>query len=293
MEGTIEGSTRGERIQAFMRLAWRMGRVAGIDLYIHATFLLVFLYVPKMVANGMHPIEAILLICAVFGCVLLHELGHALMARRFGIGTVDITLYPIGGVARLERMPRAPGTELLIALAGPAVNFAIAAGIGGLIVAGAATLGLTGGMLSSFFFELLVINLALGLFNLIPAFPMDGGRVLRAILSTSVGRVKATRAASMVGQVLAVVFVIWGFSTSSGNPIHLALAAFIFIAARSEEAHVLHEERRRSMSKADAQGMWVAPPGYRWVDRGNGLWQLAPMGVNFADPAAQDASAWR
>ena len=89
-----------------MRLSWKMGRVAGIDLYIHATFLLVFLFIPQVRAGGVQAIEAILLICSVFGCVLLHELGHALMARRFGIGTVDITLYPIGGVARLQRMPR-------------------------------------------------------------------------------------------------------------------------------------------------------------------------------------------
>ncbi len=161
-----------------MRLAWKMGRVAGIDLYIHATFLLVFLFLPRL---GRGPVEAVLLICAVFGCVLLHELGHALAARRFGIRTIDITLYPIGGVARLERMPRAPGAELVIALAGPAVNFAIAAGIGAFFFASAVLLGLSWS-LESFIGELLVVNLGLGIFNLIPAFPMDGGRVLRAAL---------------------------------------------------------------------------------------------------------------
>ena len=271
-----------------MRLAWKMGRVAGIDLYLHATFLLVFLFVPKLRTGGL---DAVLLICAVFGCVLLHELGHALAARRFGIRTIDITLYMIGGVARLERMPRAPGAELVIALAGPAVNFAIATAIGAFFFASALLLGFSWG-LESFLGELLVVNLGLGLFNLIPAFPMDGGRVLRAALSTMVGRAQATRVASIVGQVLAVMFAIAAVRFTGDPTIHIALAAFIFFAARNEEAQVLYEERRRSVAQAaNAQGMWVAPPGYHWVDRGNGLWQLAPMGVKY--PESADASAWR
>src|SRR4051812_12339213 len=101
--------------------SWKIGKVAGIDVFLHPTFLLLLAYV-GVVQGG---IVSILLVSAVFGCVLLHELGHALMARRFGIETEDITLYPIGGVARLRRMPRAPGAELLIALAGPAVNVLI------------------------------------------------------------------------------------------------------------------------------------------------------------------------
>src|SRR5271165_1561810 len=108
-----------------MRISWKLGRIAGIDLFLHPTFLLILL-------PGMTGGLSAFFIVAVFGCVVLHELGHALMARRFGIETLDITLYPIGGVARLERMPRAPGAELLIALAGPAVNFAIIAGLIGL-----------------------------------------------------------------------------------------------------------------------------------------------------------------
>jgi Zn-dependent protease len=277
-----------------MRLSWKMGRVAGIDLYIHATFLLVFLFMPNVGGGGLRAIEAILLICSVFGCVLLHELGHALMARRFGIGTVDITLYPIGGVARLQRLPRAPGAELLIALAGPAVNFVIAAILYCfLVLLGGATAG-PAGSLGVFVFELMCINLGLGLFNLVPAFPMDGGRVLRAALSTGLGRARATQIASKVGQILAVVFVLGAYTwTGSLNPMHLALAAFIFFAARSEEAHVLYEERRRAAVQGNTQGMWVAPPGYRWVHRGNGLWQLAPLGGGFADQTARDASAWR
>src|SRR3954454_2838628 len=117
------------------RMSWKLGRVAGIDVFLHPTFLLLLAFV-GMRQGGL---GSILLVSAVFGCVLLHELGHALMARRFGIATEDITLYPIGGVARLRRMPRAPGAELAIALAGPAVNVAIA-----LVVAAALLLGLFG-----------------------------------------------------------------------------------------------------------------------------------------------------
>ncbi len=227
-----------------MRLSWKMGRVAGIDLYLHATFLLVFLFLQN-VRGGV--IESVLFICSVFGCVLLHELGHALAARQFGIRTIDITLYPIGGVARLERMPRAPGAELVIALAGPAVNFAIAAAITSLFFLGAAGFGLTWSF-TSYLGELLLINLGLGLFNLIPAFPMDGGRVLRAGLSTMLGRAQATHVASIVGQVLAVLFAFAALRWT-GDPIHLALAAFIFFAARSEDAHVRYEERRRELRR--------------------------------------------
>jgi Zn-dependent protease len=259
-----------------MRWSFKLGRIEGIDVYVHATFLLVFLFFPEIFRGALAPLN-ILLVLSVFGCVLLHELGHALMARRFGIGTRDITLYPIGGVARLERMPKAAGAELLIALAGPAVNFAI-------VVALLALLAISGARFASqstlglFLVEILLVNLGLGLFNLIPAFPMDGGRVLRALLSTALGRVRATIVAARIGRILAVAFgiaaVLW-----TGNPIHILLAAFIFFAARAEEAQVVHEGR----SAATSQGVWTAPPGYRWVSRGNGQWQLAPITVNFGD----------
>ena len=219
-----------------MRLSWKLGRVAGIDVYVHATFLLIFLVFPGVFDGGPLSPSNILLVFSVFGCVLLHEFGHALMARRFGIETRDITLYPIGGVARLERMPRAPGAELLIALAGPAVNFAIAAGLlpllllGGSELSSASTMGLFLGMLLS-------VNLFLGLFNLVPAFPMDGGRVLRAMLSNWLGRLRATVIAARIGRVLAVCFGAAAFFVTR-NPMHIALAAFIYLAARAEEAQV-------------------------------------------------------
>ena len=184
-----------------MRISWKLGRIAGIDLFLHPTFLLILL-------PGMTGGLSAFFIVALFGCVVLHELGHALMARRFGIETLDITLYPIGGVARLQRMPRAPGAELLIALAGPAVNFAIVAGLLGLELLG------IGGMesdssLGAFLAGLMLVNLVLGLFNLIPAFPMDGGRVLRALLTGWLGRARATSIAATIGRALAVAFGVY------------------------------------------------------------------------------------
>ena len=135
----------------------------------------------------------------------------------------------------------------------------------------------------------MIINLFLGLFNLIPAFPMDGGRVLRALLSGWLGRAQATSIAAGIGRFLAVAFglsVLW-----TGYLIHLALAAFIYIAAQAEEMQVLHEERRRGTT-ADPDGVWVAPPGYRWVHQGNGVWQLAPIVVAQPNPYTGPPS-WR
>jgi Zn-dependent protease len=268
-----------------MRMSWKLGRVAGIDLFLHPTFLLVFLF-----AGGL-PIPYVL---ALFGCVLLHELGHALMARRFGIETADITLYPIGGVARLKRMPRAAGAELLIALAGPAVNFAI---VGCLI--GLQTLGLASfdnSWLGAFASYLVLMNLVLGLFNLIPAFPMDGGRVFRALLSGWLGRVRATSVAASVGRALAMGFGLYSLLSllvtgDASHLIHMALASFIYLAAGVEEAAVIADEQRREFGAA-SQDIWTAPPGYRWVHRGNGVWQLAPVVVDFRDPR-RNPSSWQ
>ena len=236
-----------------MSLSWKLGRIAGIDVFLHPTFLLLLL-LPGVA-------ERLPLLLATFGCVLLHELGHALAARRFGIGTSDITLYPIGGVARLTRMPRAPGVELLIALAGPAVNLAIAVGLYPLARGG-----------GEFLADLLAVNLVLALFNLIPAFPMDGGRVLRALLGGWIGRARATSFAAAVGRTLAVGFGV--YSLLSWQPFQAALAAFIYLAAGAEEAGVLADERRRS--GAARGGDWSAPAGYRWIQTHPGVWRLAP-----------------
>jgi len=253
-----------------MRMSWKLGRVSGIDLYLHPTFLLVLLFA-GMYGGG---VTSILLMASIFGCVVLHELGHALTARRFGIETEDITLYPIGGVARLRRMPRAPGAELLIALAGPAVNLLIVLALQGLVVLGFLT-GLESDLpLWSFVGVLTTANLVLALFNLIPAFPMDGGRVLRASLSGLLGRVRATTVAATIGQVLAVLFGV--YSLVNGHFFQVFLAMFIFAAAGAELASVIEEERRREFGSG---GVWTAPPGFHWVSQGNGVWQLAPISV--------------
>jgi len=146
------------------------------------------------------------------------------------------------------------------------------------------------GIVVAFLEQLVLVNLVLGLFNLIPAFPMDGGRVLRALLSGVLSRSQATSIAAGIGRILAVLFgiaaVLW-----THNLMHVALAAFIFFASRAEEQQVLSEERRRQYETAPSDGVWVAPPGYQWVQQGNGVWQLAPIVVPYSRPY-QGPSSW-
>jgi Zn-dependent protease len=174
---------------------------------------------------------------AIFLCVLMHEYGHALAARRFGIGTRDITLLPIGGLARLERMPEEPRQELWVALAGPAVNFAISGALFlVLLAAGAlqplARLSVTVG---PFLERLMVVNIFLALFNMLPAFPMDGGRVMRALLAKRLPYARATRIAALLGQGMALLF---GLAGLFGNPFLLFIAFFVWIGAAQESAAV-------------------------------------------------------
>jgi Zn-dependent protease len=266
----------------FMRMSWKLGRVAGIDLFLHPTFLLVLAY-PMLTGESL---EALPLILSAFGCVLLHELGHALMARRYGIETEDITLYPIGGVARLRRMPRSPGAELLIALAGPAVNVVIALALAVVVVPAALSGYGPASAFDVFLFRLMVVNVGLVLFNLVPAFPMDGGRVLRALLSGWLGRARATTVAAGLGRGLAILFGL--YHLVHGNMFPVFLAAFIYFAASAELARVLAEERRRDEDRFPG-GDWSAPPGFRWIRRGNGVWQLAPIAVHVE---SRNASPW-
>ena len=221
-----------------MKWSWRIGRVAGIDVYMHATFLLLLAWVGISQYLIRHEISdvarGLLLIMGLFVIVVLHELGHALTARRYGIGTRDITLLPIGGVARLERMPDKPLEELLVALAGPAVNFVLAA-IGFFLLLPTVTPDdprmLGGGLLSNFMW----VNLALGIFNLIPAFPMDGGRVLRALLAMRMEYLRATQIAAGVGQALAFGF---GFIGLFSNPFLVFIALFVWMGATGEASMV-------------------------------------------------------
>jgi Zn-dependent protease/CBS domain-containing protein len=219
----------------------KLGTVAGIDIFVHATFFLIVAWVALSqwaldgtlagVAGG------VAFILALFGCVLLHELGHALAARRYGVGTRDVTLWPIGGVATLERMPEEPRQELWIALAGPAVSLAIAVALFlYLFVVGQAAMIsgvlLTGGSLVE---RLMIANVFLAVFNLLPAFPMDGGRAFRALLALRMDYARATSKAASVGQAMALLF---GFVGIFVNPFLLLIALFVWIGAAQEASAV-------------------------------------------------------
>lgn len=238
-----------------MKWSLKLGKLLGIDVYVHFTFLLLLAFLGFVSWRATQNVEAALrgvaFTVALFGCVVLHELGHALMARRYGIPTRDITLLPIGGIARLERMPERPIQELWVALAGPAVNVVIAAL---LLIWLAATggfapveeLGLTGG---SFWPRLMWLNLFLVAFNLLPAFPMDGGRVLRALLAMRLGRRRATAIAANVGQGMAILFGIVGFFH---NPFLIFIAIFVYLGAQAEAGMVEMQSALAGLRVRDA-----------------------------------------
>jgi Zn-dependent protease/predicted transcriptional regulator len=224
-----------------MRWSWKLGEYAGIAVYVHATFLLLIGWIALLHWLQLGTVQAVIsgvvFILLLFGCVLLHEFGHALAARRYGIRTRDITLLPIGGVARLERMPNKPIEELWVALAGPAVNVVIFLVLYLFLQARASLLpweqmDVVRGSLWS---RLMVVNLFLAAFNLLPAFPMDGGRVVRALLAMRMDYVQATNIAAALGQGMALLF---GFIGLLFNPFLLFIAFFVWIGAAQEASMV-------------------------------------------------------
>ena len=223
-----------------MKTSLRVGSVAGIDIKLHWTFTLsiVGLFFFYLFSYGLMPaVAGILFISTAFFCVVLHELGHAFAAKKFNIPTRDITLYPIGGVARIERLPSKPMQELWIAIAGPAVNLAIA---GVLFIISSST-----GMAFSVehvlnnptnFLGLIIwFNLVMVGFNMIPAFPMDGGRVLRAGLATQMGFSRATQIAGVLGQGIALLMIVFAVLNQQFMLIFVAL--FVMFAAQQEMQH--------------------------------------------------------
>jgi len=228
-----------------MKWQWKLARIAGIDVYMHATFLLLIGWIAFNAWTEQGTLNAVLsgvfFILLLFAFVVMHEYGHALTARKFGVNTRDITLYPIGGVARLERMPEKPIEELWVALAGPMVNVVIALGLFGYLLFTRtfepfASLSISTGSLVE---RLMVVNLWLVGFNLIPAFPMDGGRVLRALLGLRLDYIQATKIAALIGQGFALVF---GFIGLYSNPFLLFIALFIWMGA-SQEASMVQIKR--------------------------------------------------
>jgi Zn-dependent protease/CBS domain-containing protein len=232
-------------------MSWSItiARIAGSEIRIHLTFLILLAWIgiAQYLAGGAGAaLDSIAFVVAVFACVALHELGHAMAARRYGISTPDITLLPIGGLARLSRVPENPAEEIVIALAGPAVNVLIAIIL--VVVFGARFEPVSMAEIENptygFVTRLAVVNIFLVLFNLIPAFPMDGGRVLRAVLALRLGRRKATELAARIGQALAFGFGFLGLIT--GNVILVFIAIFVYLAAAAESGQVgLMEATRR------------------------------------------------
>ncbi|PRY88007.1 site-2 protease family protein [Mongoliibacter ruber] len=239
-----------------MKLSLYLGSYKNVKVFIHWTFSLLLLWI--IISNwrqgvpGEDIVWTIFFVLLLFGCVVLHEFGHALAAQRYGIQTKDIILYPIGGVARLEKIPEDPKQELWVAIAGPLVNVFI-------FIALSVVLTFTGFNLenleelkinpSTILLYLASANLILAVFNLIPAFPMDGGRILRAFLAIRLPRAKATQIAGGIGQFLAIFFIFFGLFN---NPILVLIGVFIFLGASAEVSHTRQESFLKGYKVKDA-----------------------------------------
>ena len=223
-----------------MKWSLKIARLGEIDVYLHVTFLVLIAWIALAYWQAEGSVQAVAsgvgFILALFACVVLHEFGHALAARRFGINTRSIVLLPIGGIAAIEKTPEDPRQEILIALAGPAVSFGIAGLLWVALMAGGNVPPVTLDLSEAGFLQrLMVVNLLLGAFNLLPAFPMDGGRVFRALLSMRLGQVRATRIAAIVAQAAAVLLAVVGLRY---NLLLVLIALFIWIGAVTEASMV-------------------------------------------------------
>jgi len=218
------------------------GRIFGIKLRIHLTFflLLAFVFVTDIKEGYKQAGLSVLFVCAIFTCVVIHELSHSLVARRFGREPKSITLLPIGGVATIDMMPTKPSQEIAISIVGPVTNIVIAillALVGGSSVAVALTnhSNLTASQI--FITDLIAANIMLAVFNLIPALPMDGGRIFRSILALKFGFLRATLWAVTIGKVIALFFIALGFFY---NPWLALIGFFIFAGANSEKQQAIY-----------------------------------------------------
>jgi stage IV sporulation protein FB len=240
-----------------MLWSFPIATIAGTVVRLHATFLLFLIWIGAAqwrAAGRDAALEGVVFIVLVFACVLAHEFGHILAARRYGIRTPEVTLSPIGGVASLERIPERPREELVVALAGPAVNVVIAAALF-LVLAAIGTSADAEQMARiedprmGLVTRLAVANLFLVLFNLLPAFPMDGGRVLRALLAMRRPHAEATRIAARIGQGMAFLFALAGLFSS---PMLIVIGLFIYLSASAEAQHVAHRDGSQDLPVAAA-----------------------------------------
>lgn len=234
-----------------MRGAYKLITIRGISISVHWTFLLLIVWVLIVNGNMKNNIEqltwSVLFLLAVFVCVTLHELGHALTAARFGIKAKDIVLLPIGGIASIEKFPDNPAQELSISIAGPLVNIIIAALLSLLLLPDTSFFEMPADASimhgHDFIYNLRIVNISLAAFNLIPAFPMDGGRILRALLGFKLNYIQATHIAAVIGKIIAIIFIATGIVLI--NPILPAIGLFIIFAAGAEE----HYLRLKSLVK--------------------------------------------
>jgi Zn-dependent protease/CBS domain-containing protein len=242
--------------------SFTIGKFSGIEVRVHWTFLLLlafFAFIGYQASGSLAgALTAIAVIVALFICVLLHEFGHSLVAQRLGLEIHSITLLPIGGVSNLESLPEKPSDEVKITVAGPLVNVVLAPiffGVGLLLGAAPrvpADLFTGIGSVGQFFFYLGYLNVVLAVFNLLPAFPLDGGRILRALLTTRLGAVRATDISSAVGQLFAAAFFLIGLI--SGNFLLALVAVFIYFGARGESQMVREHELTSGLRVSDVMG---------------------------------------